>query len=52
MRQLSVHAFAELEHDLANGRIDRSETEQRWRQLGEDLITALCGLSAALLGRG
>ncbi|WP_051871461.1 TetR/AcrR family transcriptional regulator [Streptomyces sclerotialus] len=51
VRQLSVHAFAELEHDLANGRIDPSETEQRWRMLGQDLITALCGLSTALLGR-
>ncbi|POX43306.1 TetR family transcriptional regulator [Streptomyces sp. Ru73] len=51
VRQLTVHAFAELEHDLADGRIDRAEAEQRWRLLGEDLITALCGLSTALLGR-
>ncbi|MFI8993042.1 TetR family transcriptional regulator [Streptomyces sp. NPDC053542] len=50
VRQLSVHAFAELEYDLANGRIEQREAEARWRLLGQDLITALCGLSTALLG--
>ncbi|GAA2308741.1 TetR/AcrR family transcriptional regulator [Streptomyces violaceusniger] len=50
VRQLSVHAFAELEYDLANGRIDPAATEDSWRTLGQDLITALCGLTTALLG--
>ncbi|WP_055549680.1 TetR/AcrR family transcriptional regulator [Streptomyces sp. NBRC 110028] len=50
VRQLSAHAFAELEYDLANGRIDPAAAVDSWRVLGRDLITALCGLSTALLG--
>ncbi|MGP3939832.1 TetR/AcrR family transcriptional regulator [Streptomyces sp. 6N106] len=50
VRQLSVHAFAELEYDLANGRIDPATAEESWRVLGQDLIKALCGLTTGLLG--
>ncbi|RNG25125.1 TetR/AcrR family transcriptional regulator [Streptomyces botrytidirepellens] len=50
VRQLSVHAFAELEYDLANGRVDPARAEESWHTLGRDLITALCGLTTALLG--
>lgn len=51
VRQLSVHAFAELEYDLVNGRVDPAGAEDAWRALGRDLITALCGLTTALLGK-
>ncbi|MEU0840967.1 helix-turn-helix domain-containing protein [Streptomyces sp. NPDC005962] len=51
VRQLSVHAFAELEYDLVNGRVDPAGAEDAWRALGQDLITALCGLTTALLGK-
>ncbi|MDH6630003.1 AcrR family transcriptional regulator [Streptomyces sp. LBL] len=50
VRQLSVHAFAELEYDLAHGRIAPAAAADSWRLLGQDLITALCGLTTALLG--
>ncbi|MGW2327920.1 TetR/AcrR family transcriptional regulator [Streptomyces sp. NPDC001700] len=50
VRQLSSHAFAEQEYDLANGRIDPADAADSWRALGRDLITALCGLTTALLG--
>ncbi|AJZ86913.1 hypothetical protein [Streptomyces sp. AgN23] len=38
VRQLPVRAFAELEYDLANGRIDPATAEESWRVLGQDLI--------------
>jgi AcrR family transcriptional regulator len=50
VRQLASHAFAELEYDLASGRVDPAGAEEAWRVLGQDLITALCGLTTALLG--
>jgi AcrR family transcriptional regulator len=50
VRLLVVHMGAELEADLAAGRADPATAELSWRRLGEDLITAICGLSSALLG--
>ncbi|TMR97773.1 TetR/AcrR family transcriptional regulator [Nonomuraea basaltis] len=49
IRLLIVHMCAELEADLADGRVDPAIAEQSWRRLGENLITAVCGLSSALL---
>jgi AcrR family transcriptional regulator len=49
IRQLIVHMCAELEADLAHERIAAAAAERSWRRLGENLITAVCGLSAALL---
>lgn len=49
VRHLCVHAFAELERDLATGRIDPTTAEQHWRVLGQDLVDALCGLTTTLL---
>ncbi|WP_433435571.1 TetR/AcrR family transcriptional regulator [Nonomuraea sp. CA-141351] len=49
IRLLIVHMCAELEGDLASGRVAPADAEQSWRRLGEHLITAICGLSAALL---
>lgn len=49
IRQLTVHMCAELEYDLAHGRIDPAAAEQSWHRLGENLIKAVCGLSVALL---
>jgi AcrR family transcriptional regulator len=48
IRLLIVHMSAELEADLAGGRIAQDAAEQSWRRLGEQLITAVCGLSSAL----
>ncbi|GGS98424.1 TetR/AcrR family transcriptional regulator [Nonomuraea spiralis] len=48
IRLLVVHMSAELEADLAAGRAAASP-EQAWRSLGDNLITAVCGLSSALL---
>ncbi|MFG1706245.1 TetR/AcrR family transcriptional regulator [Nonomuraea sp. M3C6] len=50
IRQLIVHMTAELEADLAGGRADPATAERSWRRLGENLITAVCGLSSALVG--
>lgn len=50
IRLLIVHMGAELEADLADGRAGPATAEQSWRRLGETLITAVCGLSSALLG--
>jgi len=50
IRQFAVHMCAELEYDLAHGRIDPAIAEKSWRQLGEELINAICGRGAALLG--
>lgn len=49
IRLLVVHMCAELEGDLAEGRADPAGAEQSWRRLGAHLITAICGLSTALL---
>jgi AcrR family transcriptional regulator len=49
-RQLIVHMCAEVEYDLAHGRIDPAFAEASWRRLGENLIKAICGLSVSLLG--
>ncbi|HEX4223646.1 MAG TPA: helix-turn-helix domain-containing protein [Pseudonocardiaceae bacterium] len=51
VRQLIVHMAAELEYDLAHGRIPVSDAEKSWRQLGEHLITAVCGISIAFFGQ-
>ena len=50
IRQLIVHMCAELEADLAHERIAAAAAERSWRRLGENLITAICGLSDSLLG--
>ncbi|GAA3254681.1 TetR/AcrR family transcriptional regulator [Nonomuraea helvata] len=49
IRLLVVHMCAELEGDLASGLVAVADAEQSWRRLGEHLITAVCGLSTALL---
>ncbi|HUR01018.1 MAG TPA: helix-turn-helix domain-containing protein [Nonomuraea sp.] len=49
VRQLIVHMSAELEADLANSRADRAAAERSWRRLGDNLITAIYGLSSSLL---
>jgi AcrR family transcriptional regulator len=49
IRQLSVHMCAELEHDLsATG----AAAEPAWRQLGDDLTRAVCGIVRELLTPG
>ncbi|MEV0148802.1 MULTISPECIES: TetR family transcriptional regulator [unclassified Nonomuraea] len=47
-RQLIVHMCAELETDLAAGRARAEAAAQAWRRLGDDLVTALCGMVGAL----
>ncbi|MEV0199132.1 TetR family transcriptional regulator [Nonomuraea sp. NPDC050691] len=51
-RQLVVHMCAELETDLAAGqaagRVRAGDAAAAWRRLGEDLVTGLVGLVAAL----
>ncbi|GAA2271937.1 hypothetical protein GCM10010149_12250 [Nonomuraea roseoviolacea subsp. roseoviolacea] len=51
-RQLVVHMCAELETDLAAGRaagrVGAVEAAAAWRRLGDDLVTGLLGLVAAL----
>jgi AcrR family transcriptional regulator len=49
LRQLAVHMCAELEYDLAAGRVDVIEAEAAWRRLGEDLIATVCGRSPSTL---
>ena len=49
IRQLVVHMGAELEYDLAHGRIPASEAESSWRRLGDHLVTAVCGMSVAFM---
>ncbi|HEY4023394.1 MAG TPA: helix-turn-helix domain-containing protein [Pseudonocardiaceae bacterium] len=51
IRQLMVHMCAELEYDLAHGRIPASDAEKSWRRLGEHLITAVCGIWIAFFGK-
>ena len=51
IRQLIVHSAAELEYDLAHGRVPASEAEPSWRSLGEHLVTAVCGISIAFFGK-
>jgi AcrR family transcriptional regulator len=46
VRQVAVHMCAELEYDLAYGRVDPAAAEKAWRKLGEDLIDAVCGRGA------
>lgn len=43
LRQCAVHMCAELEYDLASGRVDPSAAEAAWRRLGDDMIAAFCG---------
>ncbi|HEY4460653.1 MAG TPA: helix-turn-helix domain-containing protein [Pseudonocardiaceae bacterium] len=50
VRQLVVHSCADIEYDLARGRMSASDVERTWRRLGERLVTAVCGMSMALLG--
>ncbi|NUW41965.1 TetR/AcrR family transcriptional regulator [Nonomuraea rhodomycinica] len=51
-RQLVVHMCAELETDLAAGRaagrVGPDDAAAAWRRLGDDLVTGLLGLVAAL----
>jgi AcrR family transcriptional regulator len=51
IRQLVVHMCAELEYDLAHGRIAASEAERSWRKLGDHLVTATCGMYIAFFGQ-
>jgi AcrR family transcriptional regulator len=51
IRQLVVHMSAELEYDLAHGRVPASAAEPSWRRLGEHLVTAACGISIAFFGQ-
>src|SRR5581483_7106723 len=51
IRQLVVHMSAELEYDLAHGRIPARAAESSWRRLGEHLVTAVCGISIAFFGQ-
>ncbi|HEY2697492.1 MAG TPA: helix-turn-helix domain-containing protein, partial [Pseudonocardiaceae bacterium] len=51
IRQLVVHMSAELEYDLAHGRVPASKAESSWRELGEHLLTAVCGISIAFFGK-
>jgi AcrR family transcriptional regulator len=44
IRQFTVHMCAELEYDLAHGRIDAANAEASWRRLGADVIKVLSGL--------
>jgi AcrR family transcriptional regulator len=43
IRQFAVHMCAELEYDLAHGRIAPAAADTSWHQLGEDVIKAICG---------
>lgn len=52
IRQFAVHACAEMEYDLAHGRVDPETAEKAWRQLGEDVIKAICERSPSLLPSG
>ncbi|NUR86579.1 MAG: TetR/AcrR family transcriptional regulator [Nonomuraea sp.] len=49
VRLLVVHLSAELEADLAAGRVPADTAESSWRELGDHLVTAVCGLGTALL---
>jgi hypothetical protein len=51
IRQLVVHMSAELEYDLAHGRVPARQAESSWRELGEHLVTAVCGISIAFFGQ-
>ena len=51
IRQVAVHMCAELEYDLAYGRVDPAAAEKAWRKLGRDLIDAICGRGASVLRR-
>jgi len=48
LRQCAVHMCAELEYDLATGRVDPTGAEASWRRLGDDLIAAVCGHSISV----
>lgn len=52
LRHFAVHVCAELEYDLAHGRVDPATAEVLWRRLGQDVIEAICGQSTPLLGSG
>lgn len=47
LRQSAVHMCAEMEYDLASGRVDTADAEIAWRRLGEDAIAAVCGHGAS-----
>ena len=49
IRLLLVHMSADLETELAAGQATRDEAERAWRRLGDNLVTAVLGLSSALL---
>jgi AcrR family transcriptional regulator len=48
LRQCAVHMCAELEYDLATGRVDPTDAEASWRRLGDDMIAAVCGHSISV----
>lgn len=48
LRQCAVHMCAELEYDLATGRVDPATAAASWRRLGDDLIAAVCGHSISV----
>ncbi|MEU6797163.1 helix-turn-helix domain-containing protein [Nonomuraea wenchangensis] len=49
IRLLLVHMCADLETELAAAEATRDEAERAWRRLGDNLVTAVLGLSSALL---
>ncbi|WP_379507440.1 TetR/AcrR family transcriptional regulator [Nonomuraea zeae] len=48
IRQLVVHMTAELEAELAREQPAADIAAEAWRRLGADLVTAVCGLIAAM----
>lgn len=48
LRQCAVHMCAELEYDLASGRVDPADADVSWRGLGADMIAAVCGHTTAV----
>lgn len=51
IRQLAVHMCAELEYDLAHGRVPASGAEPLWRKLGDRLLVAVCGIATAFFSQ-
>ncbi|MCK2215785.1 TetR/AcrR family transcriptional regulator [Actinomadura sp. ATCC 31491] len=51
VRLLLVHMSADLETELAAGQAPPDEAERAWRRLGDNLVTAVLGLSSALLSQ-
>lgn len=50
IREFTVHMCAELEYDLAHGRVDPADADRSWRRLGDDMVEALCAVSRGRAG--